>query len=166
MFVRNYNMRISHILLIALSVCFLGCEPDEDHDKDAILIKTFRDQRATFDELLEMIQSDRDLERVDSDWTQPNPPPISPERLSKYRQQLKSIGCLRGFEHFKGKPGVTFIASCVGTMSGSAKGYYFSEVTPDPLVKDLDAYRPEHSRGYEAYRHIEGGWYLIFESDD
>lgn len=73
---------------------------------------------------------------------------------------------MRGFEHFDGKPGIIFIASCVGTMSGSTKGYYFSNVTPNPLVKDLDSYRPVPNRGYEAYRHIEGSWYLIFESDN
>ena len=78
-------MRTIHLLLIALSICVLGCQPFGEHETDAALLKTFRDQRATFDELLSMIQADRGLERVADHWTQPDPPPISLDRLSKYR---------------------------------------------------------------------------------
>jgi len=159
-------MQILHILIFALAACILGCKPVENHEKDTILIETFRDKRAIFDELLGMIQSDHGLERVADNWTQPNPASITAKRLSKYRQLLKSIGCVRGFEHFDGKPGIIFIASSVGTMSGSLKGYYFCDITPNPLVNNLDYYRPVQNRGYVAYRRIEGNWYLIFESDN
>lgn len=159
-------MRALHLLLIALSVFLSGCEPYEDHDSDAVLLKTFRDKRATFEELLTMIQADRGLERVADSWTHPDPPRISPERLSKYRQNLKSIGCDQGFEHFTGKPGIIFIASSVGTMSGSTKGYYYNEAVPNALVKDLDFFRSQTGRSYEVFRHIEGSWYLIYQNDD
>jgi hypothetical protein len=117
--------------------------------------------------LITMIQTDRGLERVDYDWTLPEPPPISQERLAQYRKLLKSVGCVRGFENFKGKDEIIFIASASGMATGgSSKGYHYSEIAPSPLVEDLDSYRPGAYRSYAAFHHIEGNWYLIYEYDD
>lgn len=155
-------MRAISLITCLLSLGISGCTPDERHDRDADLIHIFHDQRATFDELLAMIHEDQELERVDYNWTLPDPPPISRERLELYRTLLTSIGCVRGFENFKTKSEIIFIASSCGMVTGgSSKGYYFSQNQPSPIVDDLDAYRPEDSRTYAAFRHLEGNWYLI-----
>ncbi len=156
-------------LLACIHLCLVGCAPDETHDSDANLIRTFHAQKATFAQLLSMIQTDQGLERVDEDWTFPDPPPITQERVGLYRELLKNIGCVRGFESFQNKSGIRFIASANGLATGgSSKSYYFHKggSAPSPLVADLDSYRPGHDRTYAAYRHIEGNWYLVYEFDD
>jgi hypothetical protein len=160
-------MRTILMLVSCMAFCIAGCTPVEEHDSDADLIRVFHDQRATFDKLITMIQADHGLERVDHDWTLPDPPPISQERLELYRGLLKSIGCVRGFENFKTKNEIVFIASASGMATGgSSKGYRFSQDPPSPVVDDLDAYRPGHHRSYAAFRHLEGDWHLIYEYDD
>ena len=160
-------MRFVSIFLSCVVLCVAGCSPDETHDKDVDLIAVFRKERPTFDRLLSMIQVDHGLERVDDNWTLPDPPNISQVRLAEYRKLLKSIGCTRGFENFKGKNEIIFIASASGMATGgSSKGYYYSEVSPSPLVEDLDSYRPGHNRSYAAFHHLEGNWYLSYEYDD
>ena len=114
-----------------------------------------------------MIQADHGLERVDYNWTLPDPPPISQERLALYRTLLRSIDCVRGFENFKTKKEIIFIASATGMVTGgSSKGYRFSPEQPSPVVDALDTYLPGHKRTYAAFRHIEGDWHLIYEYDD
>lgn len=160
-------MRTIPMLIGCISLFVAGCTPDEEHDSDADLIRVFHDQRATFDKLISMIQADQGLERVDYNWTLPDPPPMSHERLELYRTLLKSIGCVRGFENFKDKNEIVFIASATGMVTGgSSKGYHFSQHQPSPVVGDLDVYQPGHNRTYVAFRHLEGNWHLIYEYDD
>ena len=155
------------ILLAMLAFILAGCTPDQEHDSDAVLLGVFRRERPVFDQLVRMIEEDKGLERVDYDWTMPDPSPVSEARLAKYRELLRKVGCVRGFENFTGKDEVLFIASANGMATGgSSKGYCYTRKTPSPLVKDLDEYRPGHTRTYAAFRHIEGDWYLIYEYDD
>ena len=156
----------------ALVVSSIFTSGDIPHRSDEELIANFQSHRAEFDRMLQMINEDNGLDRVDSYWTHPENPGtvgISQARIDEYRRLFQSAGVPRGFSAFQTKDNVEFIASSQGlAVSGSSKGYLFAKRPPPRIVENLDTYRAlktEVSPVFPAYRHIEGNWYLFFEAD-
>jgi hypothetical protein len=159
----RHILSVLTVLAVALSLC--GC--DGPRPSDAEIIARFRVNRAQIEQLMTMMRSDRVLTRVDDNWTDPADPTtvgISHERIAEYRRILNTIGFRRGFYYDPQSGRVTFIAWAVGFAgSGASKSlmYLPRDPPPSPLVADLDAYeRPPGQQYVQAYRHIEGPWYL------
>jgi hypothetical protein len=59
---------------------------------------------------------------------------------------------------------VTLTDSVQGiAVSGSSKGYAYSEKPLKPLVKRTDDYQGGDGSGFLVYRHIEGPWYIYYD---
>lgn len=163
-------------LLLALLACtILGCG-EKHHASDDRLLTLFKQQRAGFEELRQMIAVDKGLVRVAEDFTDPSDPAtigISAERVKEYRKLLAKVDCPRGLLAAPARPGIYFLNSTRGLSigGGSAKGFCYIE-DPQKLngkpvfVSDTGGYRAEHSNDhFSAFRRIEGNWYLWLEYD-
>lgn len=166
------------ILLISCLVVLLvfgqaGCDASDNeqpHLPDKELIANFNAHKADFEKLVSMVLEDKDLTRVDDDWTSPRDPQtigVSPERIAEYRQMFAKLGLPRGFSATVDKTRIEFIASSQGYVThGSSKGYLYGDKSfSGEVVESLDemslAKRPFGS----GCRHIEGKWYLYFNGD-
>jgi hypothetical protein len=155
---------------LMLSAAFTG--GDIPHKSDEELIANFQSHKAEFNRMLQMINEDKDLARVDYDWTSPENPRtvgISQERIDEYRSLFRRAGVPRGFSAFQSKDSIEFIASSQGlAVSGSSKGYLYAKEPPSRVIDNLDNYRAQKSTlspAFPVFRHIEGNWYLFFEAD-
>ena len=141
---------------------------------DAAMIEHLRVKRPLLEELVAMIVQDRELERVDVDWTRPDDPAtigVAPGRIALYRKLLKDAGVPRGFSAPKSRKQITFIAHASGIFThGRGKSYvyllpgaeserYGFDIEPG----DLDA-AAAGQRTFVGYRHVEGNWYLLLDS--
>ena len=75
----------------------IGMTPSSDQR----LLSNFDKHEATFITLIEMLKTDRDLIRVDENWTEPKDPEtigVSPARIAKYRQMLRGARVPRGLK--------------------------------------------------------------------
>lgn len=134
---------------------------------DRQLLDNFKRHRATFNELAQMTQIDKSLARVDYNWTDPSDPQkigVSPARIARYRSLLESVGLHRGF-YTHGLADTEFIAYGQGSAmsSDTFKGYMYLATPPKLVLRSLDECQPDAKNGTEAYRHIEGHWYLYYE---
>jgi hypothetical protein len=139
---------------------------------DTAMLRNLKNNQATFDRLIVMINEDRGLERVDVDWTDPDDPSkigVSAERIAEYRRMMQRIGVMRGFYAFEPRNEISFLAFARGlSISGVSKGYVWSKVRPAtdiPVVDSLDALWQGGGRHVWSYRHIEGPWYLHLRVD-
>lgn len=160
----------------------------KEHPSDDAMIANFDDHREEFEALRLMMQEDKQLRRVDYDHFKPEDltlAGITAERLEQYRALCKKLGLERGVEALSDDATrIALMASCRGlSISGSCKTYVWLIEPPVPMegraiVTDLDAYvrkRKEERSSYfkahkrvmpghaNAYRHIEGNWYLQYE---
>jgi hypothetical protein len=136
----------------------------------------FKQHRAEFEKLRQLIASDKGLVRVAEDFTYPSDPAqvgISMERINEYRKLLANVGCPHGLLAAPARPGIYFYHSTRGLSigGGSAKGFCYREdpqrLEGNPVfVSDTDAYRAEHrNEHFSAFRRIEGNWYIWLEYD-
>lgn len=162
----------------------------KDHPSDDEMIGNFFEHREEFEALVTMMQADKELKRVDYEWTKPEDPAgigLTAERIARYRELSRRIGLERGVEAFgESAARVALLASARGLgVSGSCKSYVWLSTPPRQdgervLVEDLDVYvnkKRQERREYfakhkrttpgnlEAYRHVDGNWYLEYESD-
>ena len=118
--------RILPVLAVVVLVLAGGCGRSS-HPSDAVLLQRFNQNEADFERLLTMLREDRQLQRVDDNWTRPSDPNsigVSPERIAEYRRLFAKLGIPRGFYAFHDPERFTFLASTFGlSVSGSAKGY-------------------------------------------
>ena len=114
--------------------------------------------------------TDKGLMQVHSDFTQPGDSRtvgVLPERLACYRQLLAQAEVR--YLQADGLQGTDFLCWTQGgaTSSDVAKGYAYLAVPPSRVFKSLDSFRDQsQSEGLpetQAYRHIEGCWYLYYE---
>lgn len=149
-------------VLCAFAVFLAGCGR-VSHPSDDALIQRFNDQRKQFEELVQMIQQDRFLTRVSMDFTRPDDAGavgVTPERLQKYRDLLRTIQVPLGIAKSQQGTQVRFIVSGSGLgVSGSGKGYLYSTNPPAPLLDNLDTYVPADNIS-PAYRLVVDNWYL------
>jgi hypothetical protein len=160
------------VLAYGLMLSLAFTSGDIPHKADQELIANFQSHRTEFNRLLQMINEDRDLKRVDNDWTFPENPQaigIAQERIDKYRTLFRQAGVPRGFSAFQSSDYIEFIASSQGlAVSGSSKGYLYAKEPPPRVIDNLDTYRAQESKfspAFPVFRHIEGNWYLFFEAD-
>jgi len=156
------------IILIGLLVWTvrIGSTPPSDQK----LLSNFDKHEAIFNKLIDMINIDRDLIRVDEDWTDPKNPEtigVSASRISIYRRLLKDARVPRGFQSRGLMVEVDFFYWMIGSAISSdiSKGYAYLTVPPLEVLVSLDGYRPEPGRDevIRVYRHIRGNWYLFYE---
>src|SRR6478672_2627475 len=77
---------------------------DIPHKTDEELIANFESHKAEFNRMLQMINEDKVLERVDDNWTSPENPQtigISQDRIEEYRRLFRRSGVPRGFSAFQ-----------------------------------------------------------------
>ena len=152
----------------------LSCGPPTDggHPSDASLLATFENNRDDFERLLTMCEEDSGMIRIASDftWKKDNvswPRPqselgITNERWDTYRELFAKTQLRAGILNYQPNA-VVFSASSQGLLTaGSSKGYEYRRTPPDKVVDSLDSYKFEKAE--KVYRHIEGNWYLYFET--
>lgn len=140
---------------------------EQAHLPDAELIENFKTHRAEFEKLVAMISEDKNLKRVDSDWTDPKD--FSPERTAEYRKLFRVAGIPRGFYagYEDNQVQIRFLASLQGFMThGSSKGYiYGDECSDGKTLESLDEMSSAERPYGSGCRHIESKWYLYFYGD-
>lgn len=162
------------VLSVLAAALSLSACADPPRPTDAVLIEHLHAKMPLFRELIAMIEQDRDLERVDADWTRPDDPAtigVSRKRIATYRKLMKDAGVPRGFSARKPRTAITFIAYASGLFTnGWAKSYVYllpgaeSERYGFDLEDgDLDAASAGQKKFF-GYRHIEGNWYLLLDS--
>lgn len=114
-----------------------------------------------------MTQADKGLQRVDYDWTDPSNPQaigVSPARVSIYRHLLDSVQCHRGFNAYQNH-GIEFQYWGHGSAisDDEDKGYAYLAAPPKETLNSLDDCRPDKKNELQAYRRIEGCWYLYYD---
>jgi hypothetical protein len=116
-----------------------------------------------FERVLEMLRQDTGLTMVGKlagEWPKDLVAAgIDSDRLAQYDSLLEDLGVLQVERR---DDAIVFTASTVGlSISGSSKGYTYSEQTPTPQVGDtaLDATDPSGVN----YHHIKGNWYIVYE---
>ena len=139
-----------------------------DPPSDQQLLANFSRHHAEFNQLASMAQVDKGLERVDSDWTRPDDPQtisVSPARIAEYRRLLSRAGTPRGFQTVGGTGSMEFFYWLTGSAisSDTDKGYAYMTKPPANVLNSLDQCQPFDNKSVEAYRHIEGNWYLIYD---
>lgn len=160
------------VTFLTVAACFILLTPlnevIEAHPSSEELINNFYTHRAEFDRLLQMAIEDQELNRVAYNFTRPEDPEligITQERLNEYRLLFHKLNLEAGIENHNYR--VWFIASSSGlSISGSAKGYIYTEVHPDLVVEDLDSYDSADGRSFTAYQQIKGNWYLYYDYED
>lgn len=149
----------------AFALFVLGPPSDQE------LIDNLHAQRATFEQLVRMIQEDPQLERYDNDWLHSWTRPgdlasigVSAARLAEYERLLARAHIARGFYSFDGGATITFVAYASGlSVSGMSKGYvYTRQPNPGPVEPPLDAQHGQ--RKAAATRRIEAHWSLELTS--
>lgn len=108
------------------------------HPIDAAMLAQFAKSRPALEEIVGMIGQDPSIERLAPDFTRPEPPPISPERLADYRARLQAAGIAHGLSHYG--DAVEFLVSTQGlAISGSGKSFvHAAHADPDATVIDGD----------------------------
>jgi hypothetical protein len=158
------------IVPATIPVAYLLVQEAGRKPTDAELIARFHTHRTEIETLMSMMRADNVLVRVDDNWTRPANPAsvgIGARRIATYRRILNDIGFRRGFYYDPKSGNVTFLAWSVGLAFGASKSIMFLPgENPTPLVEDVDAYKPPQGADHlVAYRHLEGSWYLEFDSD-
>ena len=137
---------------------------------DGQLIGNFRRHRAAFDAMVQMSQADKGYVSVSHHTNTPDEvreEGISSNRAEQYRRLLneaKVRDLAAGtdkIEGYRAKFSCWFQGS--GQTEDYGKGYVYLAVPPGPLVGSLDNYRPDADDKDDAYRHVEGHWYLYYE---
>lgn len=134
------------------------------HASDDEMIVSFREHRAEYEQLLRLFQEHKKLSSMDeSTGSLPSAKKagLSSGQAESYRRLMKELG-VQSIERYFGK--ILFVTSTKGlAVSGSMKGYVYAKKAPSPLVENTegDAIEPVG----ENYRHIEDGWYVIYEWD-
>jgi hypothetical protein len=137
---------------------------------DRSLLANFDRHEKTFNQLIEMVKADRDLTRVDTDWTDPREPEtigVTAHRITTYRRMLADARVPRGFQTQGLLIEVDFFYWMIGSAisSDKTKGYAYIEGPAFNVVESLDGYKPKpHGDNViKVYRHIRGNWYLFYE---
>ena len=140
---------------------------------DAEMIERFRRDRVVLEHLVAMIQENPGLRRVGATWTKPADPAsvgVTAGRLADYRRNLQQIGLEHGFSSWDGGEHIEFIATSREIpLHADIKAYVWSSTGrfgDGPVLDSLDDTSKYEERKHngerraQAYRHIEGPWFL------
>ena len=145
----------------------IGMTPPSDQR----LLSNFDKHEAIFNKVIEMVKTDRDLIRVDENWTEPKDLEtigVSPARIANYRQMLREARVPRGFGAETFAYEVDFFYWMIGSAisSDTRKGYAYRKRPPLETLSRLDGYRLDRKNADEplkVYRRIRGNRYLFYE---
>ena len=134
---------------------------------DRQLLSNFQRHQKEFDTLARMTQADKDLRRVDYNWTDPGDPQavgVSATRIRVYRRLLDDVRCHRGFNSYQDH-GTEFQYWGHGSAisDDEDKGYAYLTVPPKQVLNSLDDCQPDEANVVQAYCHITGCWYLYYD---
>ena len=155
------------LIVLLVWIIRIGMTPPSDQR----LMSNFDKHEATFSKLIEMLKTERDLIRVDQDWTEPKDPKtigVSPARITTYRELLREARVPRGLHSEPFRYEVDFFYWTIGSAISSVttKGYAYRTRPPIEVLNTLDGFRPDPKDADDAvkvYRHIRGNWYLFYE---
>ena len=155
------------LMVLLVWIIRIGMTPPSDQR----LLSNFDKHEATFNKLMEMLKTDRDLIRVDQDWTEPKNPEtigVSPARITRYREMLKEARVPRGLHSEPFTHEVDFFYWMIGSAisSDTTKGYAYRTRPPMEVLNTLDGFHSYPKNADEAvkvYRHVRGNWYLFYE---
>jgi len=143
---------------------------DNTPPSDRELLSNFDRHEKTFNQLIEMVKADKELTRVDTDWTNPREPEtigVTAYRITAYRRMLADARVPRGFQTQGFLIEVDFFYWMIGSAISSdiTKGYAYIEGPAFNVVDSLDGYKPKPRADdvIKVYRHIRGNWYLFYE---
>jgi len=142
----------------------LGGPPSDNQ-----LLSNFARHRSAFEQLARMVQTDKGLQWVDVDWASPSNTStvgVSPARLAEYRSLLRRAGVPKGFQVGDTPNEIDFYSWVTGSVlsDDTFKGYAYCAKPPVHRLRSLDNYQPGSENVEIAYRHIQGQWYLFYES--
>ena len=175
------NILVALVFLLSNAGCdlfFVSSHPSDDE-----LLRNFQTYEAGLNRLVIMSNEDArviriapDFTRLVDNWSWPRPESeigLSRQRWDEYRSLFSQLELPVGLERF-GQSDEVLIQFPVSTrglgVSGSAKGYAYSERELFPLLDSLDEEsvkrfyereRPEQS--IALYRRIRENWYLFLD---
>lgn len=129
---------------------------------DSKLLSHFERHEATFNQIIQMLQKDKELRRIDENWTSPENPEtigVSPNRLAEYRRILGAVGTPRGFEVQEN--GIHFFYWISGSSVSSTTIVGFAYL-PQPPAETVPRLSQQTCLG-PRYRPIHGRWYLYYQ---
>jgi hypothetical protein len=146
------------------------------HRSDQSLVAVFNAHRGDFDQLISMVNADRNLVRIAPDfiWTTqtarwPRPERelgITPQRWKDYRRLFGLLQLTEGVERQGDDPRavVYLLASTSGlAIGGSIKGYARSDSVLTPQCQTLDTPPKSNEEDGVCFKALVRGWYLYYE---
>lgn len=130
---------------------------------EAAMLEKFQQRKADFEQLRLMLEQDKNVETIGSDWVRTKwggrdelPLNISASRIALYRSRLKDLGFAR-VDSYKGRVQLEqFGGGFTDTTWGI--GYVWSARPLTPLVRS--AYHSMPMRDHWNFSRIEGNWYI------
>ena len=155
------------LMVVLVWIIRIGMTPPSDQR----LLSNFDKHESTFNKLIDMLETDGDLVRVDENWTDPEHPAtigVPPARIATYRLLLREARVPRGFRSEAFMYEVDFYYWGIGSAisSDTTKGYAYRTRPSIETLSSLDGYRPDPKNAddtIKVYRHIRGNWYLFYE---
>lgn len=171
---RKYSILLVILIAGLLTSCSVQAVTNRfaaKHPTDQAMLKNWRAHKNEFEHLRQMYSADKQLASVTATSAYPfhdaGEIGINANRLAEYRDYFQKLRLTNGIYGDDGKERVWFRASDQGfAMTATIKGYVFTKLKPEVLVEGLDNFRFKEGQGTQAYRHIEGDWYLYFEIND
>ena len=151
------------IIFATLLICtFVTCV-SLSHPRDQVLEASLRSNESAFNELVQMLNVDSDLARINKDFTfltSGADAKLPPDRLENYRRLFSELGLELG-AHRIGNT-IRLIVSFRGNflVGYSEKSYVYSEADLLPLVTSLDYAVPQKG---PVYKKVKGPWYLSLD---
>lgn len=160
------------VVLIGVIGFVTACSIDRA-PADKTMLDQFAANRNCFETIVQMAQAERGVERISPSFVRlhDNVMPTTGERRALLPdERWNTYKTLFRCAHVAGGigigSGVYFYAYDAGLAgSGQSKGYLWSESLTGRLVKTLDGPLDAGQDGsVDAFRHIDGQWYLEFSS--
>ncbi len=151
--------------LLGLFIAWLSLLFSSNYPSDEAMMRQFRWQEATFDELAELMQDRPDIRtlRRDRVFYEASPHPVEPGNEPELRRLMKRLR-IESVRRTSASVRMELIGNDTALFHSNPKGFVYLLEPPHPnsLVEDLDEVE-NHGRTY--YRHIKGNWYLYVEAD-
>lgn len=159
------------LLLCLIGIAFWGFHLWSSPPKDEILIQRFYDNRNSFEHLKDMLKADKEINGIFRSGIVPKNSVLikSPEEIGfpaeRYEEYLRILRKLKVPNVSWYEKDLRFFIEGWGYMDvGWRIAIIWRENKPQELVSNLyKAWKSTSSssqEGEEAYRHIEGNWYL------
>ena len=168
---RFWNAKYLAILLILVlpigAITFIGIKLTPPRD-EAPFLKSFHENRRTFDQMLAMFQADTDANTNIAFFANRKPQPwysdadkLPARRLDEYTVLMSRAGVESAFRH------VQDIGFSLSSWGGLDRGWNLSavwrQIPPAVLATDWNGMR--RSRERLSYLHIDGNWYFCLMRD-